>query len=253
MKMPLPKFPRIVAFFVFFTCFHQASVQAFRVPGLPEAQAANDGEAGRHHQLALSALQNGDLEAAANELTKAADLAPRNALIQYDLGVVESQLGRVESALNHLRTARDLGLCTDQLTAELEAIPLGQTANGELFLFNGVWSNTDHEKGGITRVEIRTVGKQLRLHVFARCHPNDCDWGEVDARAYGPSVSADLRNSTRAVIAQFETSFARRILVARPQGATRLAIETFTAFTDSSGRTAYQSVDTMERAVAPKR
>ena len=96
------------------------------------------------------------------------------------------------------------------------------------------------------------MGEQLRLHVFGRCIPNDCDWGEVDARAYGPSVAANLRNSTRAVMAQFETNFARRVLVARPEGANRLVIETFTAFTDSSGRTAYQSVDTMERAVASK-
>ena len=250
--MPLPKFACIVAFFVFFACFHQASVQAFRAPGLQEVQTTQEGEAGRHHQLALSALQDGNLEAAANELNKAADLAPRNALIQYDLGVVESQLGRVESALNHLRNARALGLPTDQLAADLEAMPLGRTPTGELFMFNGIWSNTDREKGGITRVEIRTVGKQLRVRVFGRCHPNDCDWGEVDARAYGPNVSADLRTSTHAVMAQFETNFSRTVLIARPEGATRLAIETFTAFTDSSGRTAYQSVDTMERAVASK-
>jgi hypothetical protein len=145
-----------------------------------------------------------------------------------------------------------LGLPTQQLTAELEAIPLGQTTTGEVFLFNGVWSNTNHETGGITRAEIRIVGKQLRLHVFGKCSPNDCDWGEVDARAYGPNVSADLRTSTRGVMAQFETNFARRVLVARPEGANHLVIETFTAFTDSSGRTAYQSVDTMERAVASK-
>jgi hypothetical protein len=253
MKMPLSKFACIVAFFALFTCFHQASVQAFGVPGVPGVKTAQDGEAGRHYQLALSALQNGDLEAAVNDLNKAADLAPRNALIQYDLGVVESQLGRVESALNHLRTARDLGLRTDQLAAELEAIPLGQTATGELFMFNGKWSNTDRQTRGIARVEIRTVGKQLRLHVFGHCGPNECDWGEVDARAYGPSVAANLRNSTRAVMAQFETNFARRMMVARPEGTNRLVIETFTAFTDSSGRTDYQSVDTMERAVASER
>jgi hypothetical protein len=250
--MPLPKFACIVAFFVLLTCFHQASVQGFRVPGLPGVQSTQEGEAGRHQQLALSALQDGNLEAAANELNKAADLAPRNALIQYDLGVVESQLGRVESALNHLRTARDLGLPTDQLARELEAIPFGQTATGELFMFNGKWSNTDRQTRGIARVEIRTVGKQLRLHVFAHCSPNACDWGEVDARAYGPNVSANLRNSTRAVMAQFETNFSRSVVVARPEGTNRLVIETFTAFTDSSGRTDYQSFDTMERAVASK-
>jgi hypothetical protein len=48
------------------------------------------------------------------------------------------------------------------------------------------------------------------------------------------------------------TTFSRTMLIARPAGRTRLVIETFTVFTDSSGRTPYHGAYTMEPSTAAK-
>jgi len=125
------------------------------------------------------------------------------------------------------------------------------TTTADIAQFNGQWINTDRNTRGVTRVQIRTVGKELRLRAFGSCHPQDCDWGEVNARPYGTTVTADFSTSTRAVVAQFDTGAIRTLLIARPAGPDRLVIETFTDF-GASGRTAYQSAYVMERLAASK-
>ncbi len=67
-------------------------------------------EAQKHYRIALEAIKNNDFTAASDELKTAADLAPKNALIWYNLAVVESKKGDSKSALEHLQKAESLGL-----------------------------------------------------------------------------------------------------------------------------------------------
>jgi hypothetical protein len=49
--------------------------------------------------------------------------------------------------------------------------------------FVGAWCNQDFATGGITRILIYIDGKDLKVHMWGRCHPRECDWGEVTATA----------------------------------------------------------------------
>jgi len=111
--------------------------------------------------------------------------------------------------------------------------------------FVGEWKATGH---GITRIQVQLSNGQLRLHAFGACHPQDCDWGEVDAQAYAPNVSASVRDTTEVISAQFVTGFSRTLLLAYPVGADQLRVEAFTVFTDTSGRSPYHQATVLKRS-----
>jgi hypothetical protein len=45
-------------------------------------------------------------------------------------------------------------------------------------MFFGPWVNEFSETNNITHLEIREEGDELLVHVWGKCHPEDCDWGE---------------------------------------------------------------------------
>lgn len=62
----------------------------------------------------------------------------------------------------------------------------------------GKWKNADPNTRSITRVELRFVcqdqilngqpyppGPPWYMHLFGKCHPTDCDWGEIGAQRLG--------------------------------------------------------------------
>jgi hypothetical protein len=73
-----------------------------------DSPPAND--ARKHYLIALEALKNNDLPIALTELNQAAALAPDNALIWYNIAIVESRKGEPKAALDHLHKAEGLGL-----------------------------------------------------------------------------------------------------------------------------------------------
>lgn len=119
--------------------------------------------------------------------------------------------------------------------------------------FTGTWANTDKNTRGITRLEIKQQGSAIKLHAWGKCHPQDCDWGEVMANAYAPSVSSNLMQSAQAVTAVFNTSFSQTMVIVRPNGKNKVRANVFTRFTDGSKRTNYTSSHTFKRQfqVAP--
>lgn len=96
------------------------SPSAQSVPLTPQEK-----EAQKHYRIALEAIKNNDFSTASDELKAAAELAPKNALIWYNLAVVESKNGDSAPALEHLQKAETLGLPktlrndADQLDAKL--------------------------------------------------------------------------------------------------------------------------------------
>lgn len=67
-------------------------------------------EAQKHYRIALEAVKNNDFATASDELKAASELTPKNALIWYNLAVVESKKGDSKLALDHLHKATSLGL-----------------------------------------------------------------------------------------------------------------------------------------------
>ena len=82
----------------------------------------------------------------------------------------------------------------------------------------GIWQNTDSQTRGITQIEIKFVCQDqilngepyppdppFYMHVYGKCSPSDCDWGEVGAR--------ELRSGH--VYAEYDQGFAKRYVYAK--------------------------------------
>jgi hypothetical protein len=74
-------------------------------------------EAKHHYQSAVAAIAKSDWNTASMELQKAAKLAPRNALVHYDLALAYAHTEQVPQAKEEVQTAIDLGLPADQVQA----------------------------------------------------------------------------------------------------------------------------------------
>jgi hypothetical protein len=137
----------------------------------------------------------------------------------------------------------------------LLAISAGPAAAGTAD-FVGTWQNTDTRTDNITRVEVSRAGRGggLRVQVFGQCSPRDCDWGTVSASAYAPSAGGNLERDANVLIANFPTSFSRQTVILRLQRDGGVRYETFTDFTDRSGRTSYATQGSLRRlGIVPPR
>jgi hypothetical protein len=101
----------------------------------------------------------------------------------------------------------------------------------------GNWVNTDPNTRSLTRIQLRFVcqdqilngepyppGPPWYMHIFGKCTPTDCDWGEVGARMLG----------TGHVFGTYDHGFARRRVWARMSQYRpgQLWVYTWTDFTD---------------------
>ncbi len=105
----------------------------------------------------------------------------------------------------------------------------------------GTWKNINQSTRDLVKVVIAAAGSGIKVEAFGACSPTPCDWGSVAGLAYAASVSS---SPAVAFSAQYRFSFSQVILVGHLQGK-NLIIETFTHFTDGSGRSDYYSTDTM--------
>ena len=80
------------------------------------------------------------------------------------------------------------------------------------------WVNTDSNTRSITRIQLRFVcqdqilngqpyppGAPWYVHVYGKCSPSDCDWGEVEAKRLG----------TDHIYAFYDQGYAKRYVYAR--------------------------------------
>lgn len=118
------------------------------------------------------------------------------------------------------------------------------TAFSQLNQFVGSFTNSDSATRGMTRVEITQTGASLQVQVWGSCSPSECDWGVVSGFAYSENISSNPVTSARTVSAVYRKSFAETWLIIRPLGGNRLQVESFTRFTDNSGRAAYSTRET---------
>ena len=107
----------------------------------------------------------------------------------------------------------------------------------------GSWVNTDPDTRSLTRIQLRFVcqdqilngepyppGPPWYVHVYGKCHPSDCDWGEVGASRLGGGH----------IYAFYNQGFARRYVYAKMSAYRpgQLWVYTWTDFTDP-GRADY--------------
>src|SRR6476659_5740962 len=81
-----------------------------RVPATAYAQPSDRKDADTHYKAALAAMADGNLDAAQQELETAADLAPDNPLVQYQLAILNHKQGETYQAIEYLWEAMRLGL-----------------------------------------------------------------------------------------------------------------------------------------------
>jgi hypothetical protein len=116
------------------------------------------------------------------------------------------------------------------------------TCSASLAQFAGDWNNVDPNTGGITKLSISVSGASSNVHAWGKCHPTDCDWGSVNAFAFAPDVSSDPVSQAQALMATFVTTFSETTLFIKAQGS-QLSVQSYTRFTDNSGRSNYGSSD----------
>jgi tetratricopeptide (TPR) repeat protein len=74
----------------------------------PGSLSAHEGEVACRERLALMARADGNLDGALRDLLRARDFAPRNARLQYDLGVLEEEMQLYKGAETSLEFAEEL-------------------------------------------------------------------------------------------------------------------------------------------------
>jgi hypothetical protein len=107
----------------------------------------------------------------------------------------------------------------------------------------GTWNNINKATNDIVKVVITAKGSAISVDVFGACTPTPCNWGAVAGAAYAANVSSA---PAVAFSAQFTFSFAKASVVGHLQGS-QLLIESFTEFTDGSGRSNLYTMDTMAK------
>jgi hypothetical protein len=107
----------------------------------------------------------------------------------------------------------------------------------------GTWTNTNHATNDIVKIIIAAAGSGISIQAFGACTPTPCVWGSVPGIAVAGNVS-----STTAVgfSAHYTFSFAEVLVVGHLQGQL-LEIETFTQFTDNSGRSNLFTTDQLAK------
>jgi len=106
-----------------------------------------------------------------------------------------------------------------------------------------IWINT--AATGNVRAVILSIGSGsglLQVHAYGFCSPVPCNWGTVTGITFGPSVTTA---TGRTFLAPYTFSFARALLDGTVNAAgTRLTVQTWTEFTDHSGRSNYETTET---------
>jgi hypothetical protein len=82
----------------------------------------------------------------------------------------------------------------------------------------------------------------LQVHAYGNCYPVSCNWGTVNGITFGTSIYS---KTGRTFLAPYTFSFAKKLLEGSVNiRGSLLTIETWTEFTDFSGRSNYVTTDT---------
>jgi hypothetical protein len=105
----------------------------------------------------------------------------------------------------------------------------------------GTWKNISSSTRDLVKIVIVRSATGIAVETFGACAPTPCRWGSVMGLAYASTVSS---SPAIAFTAQYTFTFSHVILIGYLHGR-ELLVETFTQFTDGSGRSNLYSSDTL--------
>ncbi len=105
----------------------------------------------------------------------------------------------------------------------------------------GDWHNVSASTRDLVRIVISASGSGISVNPYGACSPTPCNWGAAPGTVYAPNVSS---SHAEAFSANFTFSFAKVEVVGHLHKH-ELLVETFTIFTDGSGRSNLYTSDTM--------
>jgi hypothetical protein len=108
----------------------------------------------------------------------------------------------------------------------------------------GTWKNINPSTRDIVEVVIAASGSGISVNVYGACSPTPCNWGSVAGTAYAANVSS---SPAVAFSAQYSFSFAQ-VLVVGTHAGKHLNVQTFTNFTDGSGRSNLHTADQLAKS-----
>jgi len=122
--------------------------------------------------------------------------------------------------------------------------PLGDSVHPVNALL-GVWVNISPTTAGIRKIVLTRVAGRLYVSAYGNCSPTLCVWGKIRGITFGTSITSV---SGRAFLAPYVFGFAKKLVdgAINAKG-TLLTVQTYTEFTDHSGRSNYLYVDTFRR------
>jgi len=124
---------------------------------------------------------------------------------------------------------------------------MNNTAYASVSDFAGNWTNIDRNTRGITKISISDVGRYIRIQVWGKCRPQDCDWGTTTGYLYTDKVTTPLKKFARAISAIYIKSYANSIITLEKSANGRIRATVYTRFTDNSRRNNYTSSYLFER------
>jgi hypothetical protein len=123
-------------------------------------------------------------------------------------------------------------------------VALSSSAHADIGQFVGKWKNVNSNTGGVTTLEISLSGDKVKVHAWGRCHPTDCDWGTVDATAYGRAIDSHLPGDAQTLEATFYDSI--QVIIDLAEG-NKLRVEVLDRSRAGSGKSSFSFVETFSR------
>jgi hypothetical protein len=133
------------------------------------------------------------------------------------------------------------------LTVGALLIAMSSNVSASLRRFEGTWINSNRHTRGITALDIDVSRHGITVQAWGKCHPRDCDWGKVEAEAYAPDASSNIRESAQLISAVFRSGPGKRLLLIRRGDRNELNVEVLMEFGDRSGRSNYFTTETFVR------
>jgi hypothetical protein len=170
---------------------------------------------------------------------------PRPVLTVQELTTFTDHSGRANYTLTETFVRSGTPITPTRSGTPAANYPLGASVSPAFSLL-GTWVNTSPTGGNIRRIIISLgPGGRLAVRAFGNCVPTACVWGKVTGITFGTSISSV---TGRVFLAPYKFGFAKKLVDGAVNAiGTRLTVQTYTEFTDGSGRSNYVSTDTFAR------
>jgi hypothetical protein len=140
------------------------------------------------------------------------------------------------------RTALVLGLCA----AAFGSLAVATPAHASDAQFMGHWFNVDPNTRDLVRINIGGSPGNVVVDPFGACSPSACEWGWKSLTTYGNTVSDPDHHAGTAV---YDQGFAHRLMTFQLLSTTLMAVDTYSLFTDGSGRQNYHTHEVFHKVM----